>query len=446
MTRIVSADQPDWRPRIATLVLLAIAASTIAIGSFRAREDGSGTSDFDDFWRTASRDYLLKRTMTDEWGVHNYLPFFAILMGPFGLLPLRVAAAAFGIISCVAAAATFLIIDVGLLRHGGSPARPVRWVPAALAAAYAIDCIVLGQVALLTLLLIVAAWYLFEQQRSFACGMTLALAASIKLLPMVLGIYFLLRREGRVLAGLLCGLALFNGALPAIAFGPSRAWELHRAFWQRSAVGESLLALALNDSDKMSYANQSLPIVTRRLTMRTHTGLRDPQGMPKYVNLVDLSRKPMRIGPFALAPVQWIVLSVAAVLSVAVLLATLTGRRPTIERMRCEFAAFLLLSMVLSPVLWTFYFLLAYPALALSADAVFAPSRGRGPAAIADRVLLALWAIAVPLLAIREARAIGLHLLLTILLLFAMLRLSRDRATASRHQPPQRAKAGSAPA
>ena len=102
-------------------------------------------------------------------------------------------------------------------RRGASPAR------SALAAAFIIalsafsypvlDGLWLGQVNLLLLGGIVLAWWLREHNQPFAAGMILAAITLIKLIPAVLIVYFLLRRDWRVLAGVAVGTVLLLGVM-----------------------------------------------------------------------------------------------------------------------------------------------------------------------------------------------------------------------------------------
>lgn len=395
------------------VAVAALAGTAIGVGAYRARD--GGTSDFDDFWKTARYDFLEHRTMTERFGVHNYLPFFVVVMSPLGLLPLKTASIVFNTISVAAFGAAMWMTHRLLGRQG--PASPwAVWLAGLLVLPYAFDCVMLGQAALFIVALLVWCLRLSERRRETSAGLVLAVAASLKLFPIVLGLYFLLKRQTRVLAGLVIGLIICNGVIPAAAFGMRRSWELHRAFWERSARGQSLLALALADSDKMRYTNQSLPLVLKRLTSPTHPGIQR-DGKPRYVNITTWSQRPIRIAGISLAPVQWAAAGVAGALSfVAIVVTRRPARRTGLQRMRYEFGGFVLLSILLAPVIWTFYFSLCFLPLALVGGHVERkPNQGLG-----SKLVLGAFAAGAPLLALPEARAAGAHYWLSLLLMFTM--------------------------
>jgi hypothetical protein len=87
-----------------------------------------------------------------------------------------------------------------------------------------LDGLWLGQMHLLILAGIVLAEWLHERNRAVAAGMLLAFITLIKLVPAVLIVYFLLRRDWRVLAGAALGSVLLlsvvlvgSGGLPTLA-------------------------------------------------------------------------------------------------------------------------------------------------------------------------------------------------------------------------------------
>lgn len=392
---------------------LTLAAAAVAIGAYRARD--GGTSDFDDFWKTARYDFLEHRAMTERFGVHNYLPFFIVVMSPFGYLPLKVASVVFN---------SFAIMAFGLavrmtqrLVSCPGPGVPwAAWLAALLVLPYAFDCVVLGQTALFIVALLVWCLVLVERRRHTAAGLVLSLAVSLKLFPIVLAAFFLLKRQTRVLVGLVIGLFVCNGLVPVVAFGAKQSWDLHKAFWQRSARGQSLLALSVVDSDKMRFTNQSLPLVLKRLTSPTHPGIRR-DGRPRYVNLAVWSSRPIRFAGVSLAPVQW---AVAVVAGSLVLLAVGVARKParqiSSQRIRFEYGGFVLLAILLAPVIWTFYFCLCFLPLALLAAHV----ERKNESALGEKFVLGAFALGTPLLAWPEARAVGAHYWLAVLLMLAM--------------------------
>jgi len=410
-------DQPSRLSPWLHLSLVLFSIGLLVVGAWRAREDGSGTSDFDDFWRTARFDVLAHCTITPGYGVHNYLPFFMILMAPLGLLPVKVAAIVFNTISMAAFAAS-----VGITRSWVGPRAAIA--AALLVGAYAADCILLGQTALIVGALLVWTWRLAERRRGVIAGGVLALAASIKLFPIVLVLFFVLKRQFRVILGLVLGLIACNAVLPAIVFGPRESLVLHREFWQRSAQNQSLLALAAADSDKMGFANQSLPVILRRLLLPVGAG-RHLDGSGVAVSIADWSDRSGSLAGIRLSAIQWLLIALLCGLSIVTIIVTRhPASRLGVERLRLEYAAFVLLSLLLSPVIWTFYLALCYLPLALLAGIAAVQFAGTHRRVSASSAVLALWALATPLLAWPEARAAGLHYWASVLLLITTLLLA----------------------
>jgi hypothetical protein len=86
-----------------------------------------------------------------------------------------------------------------------------------------------------TLLLCVAGLTLVGRDRNFLGGLTVGLAALIKIMPGVLVIYLLLRRRWRALAGVLVATILFD-LLPSVAFfGWQGAIAEHQAWLRRTS-------------------------------------------------------------------------------------------------------------------------------------------------------------------------------------------------------------------
>jgi len=176
------------------------------------------TSDFLDFWWTA-REFRITGVLSTDFGVHNYLPFFTIFMLPWSFLPLPVAAVLFSLLSLALFGVTAVMAET-LLRDGlGQRPRAALLIPLALSLPYVHSCLVVGNVGLLLVFLVVATWFLVERGREWEAGVTLGLAALIKLLPAVLIIFFLLKRRWRVAGGATAVALVLGYGLPLLTLG-----------------------------------------------------------------------------------------------------------------------------------------------------------------------------------------------------------------------------------
>jgi hypothetical protein len=399
------------RPIRAAILLLVtvICMALVADAAWRARGYRVSTSDFDDFHQTVTHDLLGQGTATAEYGVHDYLPFFVVLMAPFGLLPMWLACAVFVALSLLLFSAAVWLVDRHLVDQPRGPTWLRLGAPVVMVSPFVVSAAVLGQVGLLVTFLVVLCWYLVEAGRPGSAGIILSLAVLIKILPGVLILYFVLKRQWRVLGGVLAGLVVFGVLLTALVFGPAEDLRLHRKYFERAVVGHGALAELVNTEHAKSTAhNQSLPMVLRRLLTDTIAGT-DDNG-PWFVSAVHLPDEPVGVAGMTLQPVQWVYVGVvAAVLGWLCMIARHSARVIGLRRRRLEFAAFTMLCLVLSPLMWVHYLVLGYYALALlTAELMHRVEAGRREAAA--RVVWFAWLASLPLLASPWCRAVGAHL------------------------------------
>lgn len=394
-----------WLPLIAAGVVLTIVLCVVAWA--RAEESrAAGTSDFRDYWLTANH-YRDRGEITAEEGVHNYLPFFVFFMTPLSYLPLKVAVVLFTLLSMGLLTLSVVLIEI-LLNDGLGP-RPRRATLATigLMLAYVWSAGALGAVAMLVLFLIVATWFLIERGREWEAGLPLGLAVLIKVLPVVLIVFFLLKRRWRV-AGVASAVTLVLGAgIPLAGVGYEETVRLHAEFYQRAPKGHSAYqTLTAEKPQKAKYSNNALPIVLRRLFTRVNASPGD-DGAELYVNIANLPRGVVWSGYLAL-------LVAASAISVWVALRA-NGRWPPeavdqVIAVRAQFGLWCCLILLASPLLWTRYLLLLYWPLAFVADrAQRTETTRRSPHRICLLALL-VWLIAVGLLAWPAARAVGAQL------------------------------------
>jgi hypothetical protein len=283
----------------------------------------------------------------------------------------------------------------------------------------------MGQMAIYTLTMCTLAWHCIERRRDKTAGFWLALAISTKVYPATLIVFFLLKRKWRALGSTLVCMAIMNVGATALAMGPTRAWELHRQFYRSAVQGHSSVRLAVIESDKMSYTNQSTALVARRYTRPTDSGVDKPNGSPRFINVVYWDDTLFDLFWFRFTRVQWALLLFHGILAVsAIWICRHPARGLGAARLRHEYAAFLTLGLLLSPIVWSFYYCVCYLPLALVTwHALASPRSTHG--ATAAKVAIALWWLAVPAMALPFARMCGFHLLATLVLFGAQLLIVR---------------------
>ncbi len=418
------ADRRAWGPVIAAGAVYAI---SIAVVVWLRAES---TTDFRDFWRTG-RHFLRTGQLTTELGVHNYLPFFPLFMLPFARLPLHAAIELFTLISLASLVAGAALADV--LRAGVLPARPHRLVivPLLLVLPYATSCLVLGSVSLLLLVLIVATGVLVTLRRDAAAGFSLALAIVIKLMPAALVAPLTLLQRWRTVIIALLWTVVLGAAMPLALLGPRQALRQHAGFYRTALLGHSAIrTLTAERPPKANFSNNALPMVLRRLLspLDARKGRNDP---------------PVRVNIAVLPPAARIATYVALLAWVIAASAVHTLRRgrgvvgpdapppgPLVLEALAVWSCVMLLA---SPLVWTHYLPLAYPALVVLAQRATGAGSRRAWAA---RAALGVWVAGILALPFPHARAAGAQIFSVLALWLALVHQTGRAASRPRLRRP----------
>ena len=208
-----------------------------------------------------------------------------------------------------------------------------------------------GQVNLFVLLLFCGLGILASRKRNTLAGMCIATAASIKVFPAYLGIYALVRRDWRCVAGCFLGAFLCLVVVPLVALGPSRTEACYRKYFN------VLLGPAITGGGDQSRAQELL----------NATGT-DSQSFLTIIHDTMHPRQPRP--PLAapwVRPVHWIL----SFLITAITLWFGRRARPGDGIYNILFLGTLILAMLpISPVSHTHYFVFALPlVMALTAHA-----------------------------------------------------------------------------
>lgn len=229
----------------------------------------------------AGRDFLAAGTL------YLYPPFPTILGLPFVGLPDWAARLAFYLveIGCVVVTAVASWRLVGGGRLGEPSAATARaWLVAALGAAvavpYAVNTLAHQQIDLIISALVAVGALAVTRGRSFLGGALIGVAAAIKGPPLLFLVYFLWRRDGRAIVGLL-GAAAVASLLPdAIAPAPHGTWVgLWLERWVLPAMSPQQTLGAWGTE---AIYNQSIAGTLRRLAATT---LADVDGRLRVVDL-----------------------------------------------------------------------------------------------------------------------------------------------------------------
>ncbi|MCB8882413.1 DUF2029 domain-containing protein [Acidisoma cellulosilytica] len=156
------------------------------------------------------------------------LPVLAWIFAPFALLPVKVAASIFTLIgACAIALAFFLLAELAALGKLGR-----AWLLLVMAAnGPMIYSLKLGNTSHIILAMLAGGLWLLRRKRSLLAGLLLGMAALIKLPLLLVGLYFVFRRDRFAALGFFGLVALLTGLSIAL-FG----LKLHLQ-WCQDAIG-----------------------------------------------------------------------------------------------------------------------------------------------------------------------------------------------------------------
>ena len=232
----------------AGLLAAAVLAALAALFAFKA---AAKMPDFEVYWRAGVR-ALAAEPLYREEDAHfrlKYLPAFAVLCIPAGLLPLTASKAAWFTVS-----AGLIPILIALCLSLPPTRRRPAWALAGLTfvlmAKFFGHELILGQVNLFFAVLIVAAVIALQSHRKAAGGLLFALAVVIKPYAVLFLPWLAAQRESRALVAAAAGISAAL-LLPLPIYGLHGTAALHLAWWQ--TVTESTAPNLLN-ADNVSLA------------------------------------------------------------------------------------------------------------------------------------------------------------------------------------------------
>jgi alpha-1,2-mannosyltransferase len=170
----------------------------------------------------------------------TYPPFAALLLWPFGLLPLDATIAIFTAGSLVALAVTTWWLVAPVAEHFGVP----RWyavgiaVPLVLAVEPTRETLAFGQLNMLLVVLVLVDLLFAVPRQSRWAGAGIGLATAIKLVPGIFIIYLLVTRRWRAAA--VAAATAAAATLLAAAVAPRDSWQFWTgALWDTERVGRT---------------------------------------------------------------------------------------------------------------------------------------------------------------------------------------------------------------
>jgi hypothetical protein len=404
------------------IIVLVFAAITIA----NAVLPGKSIKDYELWHETGQRMlhgdaiYPLKRGGKFPF---MYPPAAAALLAPVSALGRTGVVVA---LVAVTASAWLASIILAARLAGGDWKRQhllVYVVPSVIVLVFAWSNFHIGQPSLVLLALLLGAFVALQEERPVLAGSLIALAAAIKAFPFVAMIYLLYRRYWLAAASVLITLVLLLLALPAVFRGFTQARADLQQWTQGMLLKYDEKGVAQRPGRSNSWKNQSIFGLTNRVLRHVDADEQVRAHTPIYVNTADLS----------FSAVNRIIAGLGLALGLMYLLAMPSRKARTRETDAVEFALFILLMLMFTPLAFGYLFVcLLFPFAVVVQRLLVRP----------DRVLLSCAAAALALLVLsiplqRSAQLYG-NYFFACLALFAGLAIALWRmrhAAQERSQP-----------
>jgi hypothetical protein len=217
---------------------------------------------------------------TPYTGFYIYPPFFLTLIWPLTKLPVPAAAALFETGKWVALVLS-LRLAWRLCSRPGEDVPPIVALGSLLLTWRFLDNdLGYGNVNIPLLSLVLLSGWLLCRGRPFTAGLAVAVAASIKVTPALLLVYFAYKGWWRAVLGGLIGVAVCLFLWPALFFGWAGNWQL-LVRWYEAVVSGFLAQGAV----RSEHTNQALVGILNRL-LGTHVAIFPDT----YLTIVDLSQ------------------------------------------------------------------------------------------------------------------------------------------------------------
>lgn len=339
-----------------------------------------------------------------------YLPAVSVLLAPMAAGGPHLAAVVWTTLQLIAFGATILLLLRWSRRESGDVAI-VDPLPLVVACGLSLPVIYeatkFNQLSFFVLALVLGGVIAVERRQPWRAGLLLGLALVLKLLPGIFLLWLILKREWRALAATLVAGTALTVVPSLLLFGPRQTIEYHRQWIAYNLEGASAKGMVDEDQELADHLidrrNQSIPTVVSRLFWPGH----------KF----RITHQPLQLSRETCVRVAY---GLAAVLGLTLIWQTRRAGA-TLPRFawRSEAAVYLLGMLIFSPLLRQYYLIWSLPALLLLVQAAcnWHGPRSR-PFGLAG---LCIWLVGMLALMSWDARVLGAHLIMLILLAAVLL-------------------------
>lgn len=279
--------------------------------------------------------------------------FFWCIATAFSIFTLKVGLFLWNIMQMTLITATVILIS-RILGYGerydggwneGKNIKSGNYVlPLALAAVIVCDNLWLGQANILAFFCCVAAIYNHLKEKSWAAGLFLAMAISIKLTPLLFLIYFIYKKDYEVFPWTVGGIILFMVGFPSMLFGVPNTLMYLQDYFRMVIMPFFQNSVQIRGTTGFWHSNQSLDgFLGRHFTDfgRYHYG-----GLHNYLDPANMT----------LVQTKKLGLIIKSILVLVAGLAFTNNKKKNPHLLKFEFALVFLMILFISPASWLNHF------------------------------------------------------------------------------------------
>ncbi|MGB2804343.1 MAG: glycosyltransferase family 87 protein [Candidatus Zixiibacteriota bacterium] len=161
-----------------------------------------------------------------------YSAFFAVVMTVFGAFSFQTAVWLWGLLQGIAVLLLCLIPAYFLWRESGLKLSYFSYIVLFVTSLPVLHNLNWGQVSSLITLCILGALFSYRRNHRLVAGFLLGLATSIKLYPAIFILYFVMKKEKPVIVSFLASTIILLVLIPAVLIGPGESIRFHRLVYE----------------------------------------------------------------------------------------------------------------------------------------------------------------------------------------------------------------------
>ncbi len=269
--------------RIIIGIIVAVLIGSFSSNLFRSTHNQSDFSAI----RRASEHVLSSGRLSDSESLGYYPPSARIFLLPFAFLPLPAAMSIWWLISVFFYCACFYMVFKYILPDNISNKFEIFAITFLLLTPWLVSDLNAGNLSSFILFVVVGSYALHLRGYPIFSGLLLGLGIVVKLIPIFLLIWYIVRRKWQAALASGVSVVLLSIIPGLLVFGYrdfSQSWRV----WLDSAVKIRTAEYTILDSSRAPYSNQSWTNNFIRILHHVSSGRHDK---PFYVNFVNLPRR-----------------------------------------------------------------------------------------------------------------------------------------------------------